>query len=129
MNLLIPEWALAFGGVGICLGMALFGHHVIQSIGVELIKVTPSRGVCIELSSSLVVVVGSVLGLPLSTTHCQVGAEIGVGLCERQGFASAINLWLLLWIATAWVATLFITAGMTSFTFALIVFSPSMPGF
>ena len=108
----VPVWALAFGGVGIAVGMALLGHRVIQSIGVELIKVTPSRGVCVELASSLVVVGGSVLGLPLSTTHCQVGAEVGVALCEGRGCDwSGINLRLLLFVATAWIATLFITAG------------------
>ena len=41
----------------------------VEGIGVELIKVTPSRGACVELASSFVVVTGSVLGLPLSTTH------------------------------------------------------------
>ena len=55
---------------------------MIQTMGVELFKVTPSRGFAIELASSLVSVVGSILGLPLSTTHCQVGSEVGVGLLE-----------------------------------------------
>ena len=27
----VPEWALAFGGIGIGLGMAILGHHVIRS--------------------------------------------------------------------------------------------------
>ena len=72
------------------IGMAVLGHRVIQSIGVELIKVTPSRGTCVELASSLVIVIGSVLGLPLSTSHCQVGAEIGVALLEPR-WRGAIN--------------------------------------
>jgi len=78
----VPIWILAFGGLSIALGLALLGHRVIQTMGVELFKVTPSRGFAIELASSLVSVVGSILGLPLSTTHCQVGSEIGVGLLE-----------------------------------------------
>ena len=33
-------------------------------------KITPSRGFSIELGSTLIVVLGSRLALPLSTTHC-----------------------------------------------------------
>merc|ERR1712187_807623 len=62
----VPIWILAFGGVAIVIGLGMLGYRVIQTMGVELFKVTPSRGFAIELSSSLVSVVGSVLGLPLS---------------------------------------------------------------
>ena len=54
------------------------------AIGVKLSKITPSRGFCIELGSALIVITGSRLGIPLSTTHCQVGATVGVGLCEAS---------------------------------------------
>merc|ERR1712113_142461 len=122
----VPIWILVFGGLSIALGLALLGHRVIQTMGIELFKVTPSRGFAIELASSLVSVVGSILGLPLSTTHCQVGSEIGVGLLESY---RGINWGVVSWTFSAWVFTLIICGCMTALLFAFIAFSPSLPGY
>lgn len=73
---------LALGGVGIVLGLAMFGYKIISAIGVKIAKITPSRGFSIELGAALMVIIGTRLHLPLSTTHCQVGATAGVALLE-----------------------------------------------
>ena len=122
----VPEWILVFGGASIALGLALLGHNVIQKMGVELFKVTPSRGFAIELTSSLVSVVGSILGIPLSTTHVQVGAEVGCALLEgRKG----VNYKLLIITFSAWIFTLIFCAILTGGLFAFVTLSPAMPGF
>lgn len=77
-------WILAMGGAGITLGLSTYGYMIMRAIGVKLTKITPSRGFAIELGSALIVIIGARLGLPLSTTHCQVGATIGVGLMEDK---------------------------------------------
>ena len=71
------------GGLGIAIGLFAYGYKIMHAIGDKLCKITPSRGVAIELSSALVIIVGSRLKMPLSTTHCQVGATIGVGIIGR----------------------------------------------
>ena len=76
-------WILGLGGVGIALGLFLYGYRITHAIGTKLCKITPSRGVAIELSSALVIIAGSRLKIPLSTTHCQVGATVGVGAVEN----------------------------------------------
>ncbi len=89
-----------------------------------MIKVTPARGFTIELSSASIVIIGSVIGLPLSTTHCQVGATVGVGLLEGKG---GVNWRLFLSVACAWIATIVVTAAISGGLF--VVFSPSLPGY
>ena len=83
---------LAVGGVGIVLGLALFGYKIISAIGVKIAKITPSRGFSIELGAAVMVIIGTRLHLPLSTTHCQVGSTAGVALLEvRVGTGHGIS--------------------------------------
>ena len=49
---------------------------------------------------------GSFLGLSLSTTHCQVGAGVGVGLCEGE---NVVNTQVMYKIMVGWVITLAVT--------------------
>jgi len=105
----VPIWILAMGGVAMSIGLLTYGYNVIKSIGIKLTTITPSRGFSIEMGSSIVVIIGSNLGIPLSTTHCQVGATVGVGLCENNGFTSVskgVNWKLMGKVVFMWVATL-----------------------
>ena len=63
-------WILGMGGIGIAVGLFVYGKKITYAIGEKLCKITPSRGVAIELSSALVIITGSRLKIPLSTTHC-----------------------------------------------------------
>jgi len=95
-------WILGLGGIGIGVGLLLYGSQILRAIGVKLAVITPSRGFSIEMGSSTVVILGAYYGLPLSTTHCQVGATVGVALLEGVG---GFNKWVLFKTAFGWVFT------------------------
>lgn len=38
-----PVWLLFYGGVGICMGLWVWGRRVIQTMGKDLTPITPSR--------------------------------------------------------------------------------------
>ena len=107
-------WILALGGVGISIGLLLYGYKIIHAIGTKLCKITPSRGVAIELSSAIVIITGSRLKIPLSTTHCQVGATVGVGMLENIKNCSGINCKVFLKTAVGWVITCIIVGSTTA---------------
>ncbi|GFH13798.1 phosphate transporter, partial [Haematococcus lacustris] len=53
-----------------------------RSMGVKLCKLTPTRGMCAEISTAFVIMVAGQYKLPTSSSHCITGAIMGVGLVE-----------------------------------------------
>ena len=99
----IPTWLLVFGGVGIVIGLATWGWRVIETIGRKITELTPTRGFSAEFGAASTILIASKLGLPVSTTHCIVGAVLGVGLARGL---SAINLRMLRDIGLSWIITI-----------------------
>ena len=60
-------------------------------------------GFCIELGSATTVLIASNLGIPVSTTHCQVGSVCGIGWLRTR---KAVDWPLFSGIFFAWVVTL-----------------------
>merc|ERR1719197_2328395 len=54
-------WIIFLGAIGLVVGLLLLGWRVIRSVGLKLVRVTPSRGFTMELSSALAVIVASKL--------------------------------------------------------------------
>ena len=63
---------LLWGGIGISLGLVTYGQNMIKTVGTKISRLTPSLGFTVDLSAALVIMFCSVLGIPVSTTHCQV---------------------------------------------------------
>lgn len=61
-------------------GLFMYGKKCIETMGTNITKVTPSSGFTTSIVAVCVVQICSVLGLPVSSTHCQVGAVIGIGV-------------------------------------------------
>ena len=99
----IPAWLLAIGGVGIVIGLATWGWRVMETIGHKITELTPTRGFSAEFGAAITILLASKLGLPISTTHCIVGAVLGVGLARG---ISALNLRVLRDIVLSWVITI-----------------------
>ncbi|CDU20210.1 solute carrier 20, member 1 [Plasmodium yoelii] len=87
----VQWYILLFGGLSMSLGLSILGYRVIKTVGMKLIKITPSRGFTIELISGLVVLFFSICGIPLSSTHCAVSSVIGLGLVEARIFENDKN--------------------------------------
>merc|ERR1711920_1132183 len=57
-------WICGLGGIGIGVGLCLYGSQILRAIGVKLAVITPSRGFCIEMGSSTVVILGRTTAFP-----------------------------------------------------------------
>lgn len=67
-----PLWILASCAAFVALGIITQGYRVIETIGSRLTPLDIHQSWCIELATTIAVLLATVLGLPISTTHCQV---------------------------------------------------------
>ncbi|MBI5250799.1 MAG: inorganic phosphate transporter [Desulfomonile tiedjei] len=104
----VPITLLAFGGVMICVGICTWGHRVIETMGSKITELTSVRGFTVEFSAATVILIASMLGLPVSTTHAAVGAFVGVGLA--RGLQGLLDLGTLARIMVYWVITVPVAA-------------------
>ncbi len=117
----VPIWILAMGGLGIVIGLGTYGWRVIRTVGGKITELTPTRGFAAEFAAATVVLTCSKLGLPISTTHTLVGGVLGVGLA--QGI-DAINLKVVRSIIASWLLTIPVAAflAIVFFMIARVVF-------
>jgi sodium-dependent phosphate transporter len=119
-------WILSIGGVGITVGLLTYGYRIMYAMGDKLCKISPARGVAIELTSALVVITGSRLKIPLSTTHCQIGATVGVGALEDCRRCGGINCKIFMRTVAGWILTLIFVGGTTGLLVAQGMYSPPL---
>jgi solute carrier family 20 (sodium-dependent phosphate transporter) len=119
----VQKWILAYGGVGIVLGLALYGYKIMKSLGYKVTVLSPSRGACAELAASLFVVTASFLKIPVSSTQCICGAVVGVGLA---GGVKNVQWSFFLRVCCGWVGVFFSAVILSAGMFSLLAFSPSL---
>jgi PiT family inorganic phosphate transporter len=98
----IPWWPRIVSALAISLGTAVGGWRVIRTVGLKITALEPVHGFASQASAASVIEVASLLGIPVSTTHCVTGATMGVGATKRL---SAVRWGVTRNIVLAWVLT------------------------
>jgi len=106
----IPIWVFCIAGAMIVVGLATYGVHVMRTIGGKITPMTPPKAFCVNFAATIVVLIATRAGIPVSTTHASVGAVLGVGIANGS---RAVDWGLMAKIFFAWVFTLPIV-GITS---------------
>ncbi|MDD5785981.1 inorganic phosphate transporter, partial [Campylobacter lanienae] len=97
----IPTVAMVTFGVALVVGLWFLGKEVITTVGSKLTEILPTTGFSAELSASIVILIATKMGLPISSTHVLIGAVLGIGLYNRNA-----NWGMLKPIGLAWIITL-----------------------
>ena len=111
----VPSVAMVLFGIALIVGLWFIGKEVIATIGHNLTQMHPASGFSAELSAAAVVMVATLLGLPVSSTHILIGAVLGIGLVNRS-----TNWALMRPIAMAWIITLPAAAMLSAAVFVLL---------
>jgi len=113
-----PIWVFVIAGAMITVGLATYGIHVMNTIGTKITEVTAPKAFCINFSATLVVLLATRLGIPISTTHASVGAVVGVGLA---GGVKNVDWKIMAKVLTSWIMTLPIVAITAAGIFATLL--------
>ncbi len=118
----IPLWVVISCAAAIGLGTMAGGKRIIKTMGAKIIRISPLQGFAAETSGALTILLASLKGVPVSTTHCINACIMGVGASKR---ISAVRWGVAGNILTAWVLTLPLSALMAfgSYKVLSIVFS------
>ncbi len=103
----VPIWVIVLSATAMGLGTSFGGWRIIRTMGMRTVKLKPLDGFAAESASAAVILAGSNLGLPVSTTHVITGSIMGVGARQR---ISAVRWGVAGNMVTAWILTGPITA-------------------
>lgn len=102
--ILICSWVMALGTVS-------GGKKIIKSVGMDMVKLEKYQGFSADLSASLSLLVSTVFGYPVSTTHAKTTAMMGAGAARNL---KSLNTKVIKEIALTWILT-FPGCGMIGF--------------
>ena len=113
----VPLWVVVLSAGTMAAGTALGGWRLIRTLGGKFYKIRPVHGFTSQLTSGIVILGASVVGLPVSTTQVVSSAIIGVGASERFG---KVRWGVAGDILTAWVITIPVSALFSAMIYSLL---------
>ena len=118
----VPIWLMVLCSVVMGLGTSIGGYRIIKSVGMDMVKLKPYQGFAADLSATFCLLLSSLTGIPVSTTHTKTTAIMGVGAARRM---SNVNWGVVKELILTWVCT-FPGCGLLGFAMAklfLILFA------
>jgi inorganic phosphate transporter, PiT family len=99
----IPFWVVLLAHTAIGLGTLAGGWRIIHTMGSKITKLQPVGGFAAETGAATALLVATLIGVPVSTTHAITGSIVGVGSTRR---VSAVRWGVATQIVWAWVLTI-----------------------
>ena len=118
-NFIVPFWVILLSASIMALGTALGGWRLIRTLGGKFYKIRPVHSFATQMTSAVVILTASLVGLPVSTTQVVSSAIIGVGASERFG---KVRWGVAGDILTAWIVTIPASALLSACVYWLIFF-------
>lgn len=99
---IVPIWLMVLCSLVMGLGTSIGGYRIIKSVGMDMVKLKPYQGFAADLSATLCLLLSSLTGIPVSTTHTKTTAIMGVGAARRISNVnwSVVKELILTWIFT-----------------------------
>jgi len=101
-NVIPPIWMMILCSAVMAIGTSLGGYKIIKAVGMDMVKLEPYQGFAADMAGASCLLLSSLFGIPVSTTHTKTTAIMGVGATKRL---SAINLNVVKDMVFTWILT------------------------
>lgn len=98
----IPIWLMILCSAVMALGTSIGGYRIIKSVGMDMVKLESYQGFSADIGAAACLLLSSLTGIPVSTTHTKTTAIMGVGASRRL---SAVNWGVVREMVLAWILT------------------------
>ncbi len=97
-----PIWLMILVSVVMGLGTSIGGYRIIKSVGMDMVKLKSYQGFSADLAATACLLISSLTGIPVSTTHTKTTAIMGVGAAKRMSNVNwnVVKDLLLTWVCT-----------------------------
>lgn len=97
-----PLWMMIMCSVVMAIGTSIGGYKIIKAVGMDMVKLEVYQGFSADLAGAFCLLLSSLYGIPVSTTHTKTTAVMGVGATKRL---SAVNLSVVKDMVLTWILT------------------------
>lgn len=112
----IPVWLMVLCSLTMTIGTSIGGYKIIKTVGMGMVKMEPYEGTSADISGALCLLISTLFGFPVSTTHTKTTAIMGVGASKRL---SNVNWSTVKSMIYAWVLT-FPGCGLLGYLLAIV---------
>ncbi len=97
-----PLWLMILCSIAISAGTFLGGKRIIKSVAMDMVNIDKYQGAAASLSTAATLLISSLTGMPVSTSHCSTSAIMGSGAgksLRNVNWAIARNM-VIAWVLT-----------------------------
>ena len=98
----IPIWLMILCSLVMSLGTSIGGLRIIKAVGMDMVKLDKYQGFSADMAAAGCLLLSSLTGIPVSTTHTKTTAIMGAGASKRM---SSVNMGVVKEMVYAWVLT------------------------
>ena len=109
-------WLIILCSLVMGLGTSVGGWRIIKAVGMDMVKLEKYQGFAADVAAAGCLLLSSLTGIPVSTTHTKTTAIMGVGSARRL---SSVNWGVVKDMVLAWVLT-FPGCGLIGFAMAKV---------
>lgn len=98
----IPIWLMILCSAVMALGTSIGGYRIIKAVGMDMVKLEKYQGFAADTAAAGCLLISSLTGIPVSTTHTKTTAIMGVGAAKRLSY---VNWGVVKEMVYTWVLT------------------------